>query len=32
MNMRLLGMRDGQAASASLVRGAADDLRTWRQP
>jgi hypothetical protein len=32
MNMRLLGMRDGRAASASLVRGAADDLRTWRQP
>src|SRR6266850_4537344 len=31
MNMRLLGMRDGRAAGASLVRGAADDLRTWRQ-
>jgi hypothetical protein len=32
MNMRLLGMRDGRAAGASLVRGAADDLRAWRQP
>jgi hypothetical protein len=32
MNMRLLGMRDGRAAGASLVHGAADDLRSWRQP
>ncbi len=32
MNMRLLGMRDGRAAAASLLQGAADDLRTWRQP
>jgi len=32
MNMRLGGMRDGGAASKSIVRGAADDLRTWRQP
>lgn len=32
MNMRLGGMRDGHAAGSSLVRGAADDLRTWRQP
>jgi hypothetical protein len=32
MNMRLGGMRDGRAASNSLVRGAADDLRAWRQP
>ena len=32
MNMRLLGMRDGQAAGASVVKGAGDDLRTWRQP
>ena len=32
MNMRLLGMRDGQAAGTSVVTGASDDLRTWRQP
>src|SRR4051794_2070921 len=32
MNMQLLGMRDGRAASARVVRGAANDLRTWRQP
>jgi hypothetical protein len=32
MNMRLGGMRDGRAASKSIVRGAAEDLRTWRQP
>ena len=32
MNMRLGGMRDGHAASASIVRGSANDLRTWRQP
>jgi hypothetical protein len=32
MNMRLRGMRDGGAAAGSLVRGAADDLRSWRQP
>jgi hypothetical protein len=32
MNMRLGGMRDGRAAGDSIVRGAADDLRTWRQP
>ena len=32
MNMRLGGMRDGRAAGASIVRGAANDLRTWRQP
>jgi hypothetical protein len=32
MNMRLLGMRDGRAAGTSLVVGAANDLRTWRQP
>ena len=32
MNMRLLGMRDGRAAGSSLVSGAANDLRTWRQP
>ena len=32
MNMRLLGMRDGRAAGDGLVRGAANDLRNWRQP
>jgi len=32
MNMRLLGMRDGRAAGTSLIEGAANDLRTWRQP
>jgi hypothetical protein len=31
MNMRLLGMRNGRAAGDSLVRGAANDLRNWRQ-
>jgi conjugal transfer/entry exclusion protein len=32
MNMRLLGLRDGRTAGANLMRGAADALRTWRQP
>ena len=32
MNMRLVGLRDGRAASGSVVRGAAHDLRAWRQP
>jgi len=32
MNMRLGSMVYGRAAGASLVRGAAEDLRTWRQP
>jgi conjugal transfer/entry exclusion protein len=32
MNMRLGAMRDGRVAGTSLVRGASDDLRTWRQP
>ena len=32
MNMRLLGLRDGRAAGTSLVDGAANDLRNWRQP
>jgi conjugal transfer/entry exclusion protein len=32
MNMRLGALRSGRAAGASVVRGAADDLRTWRQP
>jgi hypothetical protein len=32
MNMRLMGMRQGRTAGANLIRGTADDLRTWRQP
>ena len=32
MNMRLLGLRDGRAAGTNLISGAANDLRTWRQP
>jgi hypothetical protein len=32
MNMRLLGLRSGRAAGTSLISGAADDLRSWRQP
>jgi hypothetical protein len=32
MNMRLGGLLYGRAAGASLVTGAANDLRTWRQP
>lgn len=32
MNMRLKGMRDSRAAGTSVVRGAANDLRIWRQP
>lgn len=32
MNMRLLGMRDGRTAGGNVIRGAANDLRTWRQP
>jgi len=32
MNMRLLGMRNGRVAGDSLIQGAANDLRTWRQP
>jgi hypothetical protein len=32
MNMRLMGMREGRTAGANLIRGTADDLRTWRQP
>lgn len=32
MNMRVLGIRNGRAAGDSLVRGAANDLRNWRQP
>ena len=32
MNMRLSGMRNGRTAGANVIRGAADDLRNWRQP
>jgi hypothetical protein len=32
MNMRLGGLLYGRTAGASLVRGAANDLRSWRQP
>lgn len=32
MNMRLLGLRSGRTAGTNLISGAADDLRTWRQP
>lgn len=32
MNMRLGALRSGRAAGASVVRGAGDELRTWRQP
>ena len=32
MNMRLFGIRDSRVAGTSVVRGAANDLRTWRQP
>jgi hypothetical protein len=32
MNMRLGSLRSGRTAGTSLVRGAANDLRTWRQP
>ena len=32
MNMQLGRLRDGRAANTSLVAGAADALRTWRQP
>lgn len=32
MNMRLGALRSGRAAGTSVVRGAGDDLRTWRQP
>ena len=32
MNMRLLGLRSGRAAGTSVISGAANDLRSWRQP
>lgn len=31
MNMQLYRLRDGRAASSSLIDGAGDDLRRWRQ-
>jgi hypothetical protein len=32
MNMQIRRLRDASAANASLLAGAGDDLRTWRQP
>jgi conjugal transfer/entry exclusion protein len=32
MNMRFGSLRHGRTAGTSVVRGAANDLRTWRQP
>lgn len=32
MNMQLVTWRDGRAANEAMVSGAADALRTWRQP
>jgi hypothetical protein len=32
MNMQLVTWRDGRGANESMVAGAADALRTWRQP
>jgi hypothetical protein len=32
MNMRLGSLRSGRVAGSSVVKGAADDLRAWRQP
>src|SRR5438128_12380567 len=32
MNMQLGRLRDGRAANTSLIGGAGDDLRRWRQP
>ena len=32
MNMQLGRLRDGRAANASLLSGASEDLRGWRQP
>jgi hypothetical protein len=32
MNMRLANLRDGRVVGASLIAGAASDLRSWRQP
>lgn len=32
MSMRLVGMQHGAAAQHAIIAGAANDLRTWRQP
>jgi hypothetical protein len=32
MNMRIGALRDGPAAARSVIDGAAQDLRAWRQP
>lgn len=32
MNMRIGALRSGRTAGGSIVRGAGDDLRAWRQP
>ena len=32
MNMQFGRLRDGRAANTSLIAGAGDDLRRWRQP
>jgi len=32
MNMRFGSLRHGRTAGTSVIRGAANDLRTWRQP
>jgi hypothetical protein len=32
MNMRIGALRDGRAAARSVIHGAAQDLRSWRQP
>ena len=32
MNMQLVTWRDGRGATEAMVEGAADALRTWRQP
>ncbi len=32
MNMRFGSLRHGRTAATSIIRGAANDLRTWRQP
>lgn len=32
MNMRLVGLLQGQTVSASVIDGAGEDLRRWRQP
>ncbi len=32
MNMRLAALREGRATGTATIAGAAEDLRTWRQP